>query len=260
MRVFLNGDDPDSTIAIVISHDCDLSQPAESEAVVEVIVGRKIGKVDGNYTFAKNVRRLQLNCSSGPMPSLIEICATEKTSVSKSLLVHHDPDPDVCLTYEELVVLQRWLVARYRRAAFADEFNQRLRATGVEAGLKTITSKFGLYLRAIFFDVDEGNEIERDKENDAYDLVVILLYDTDSDPEVAEAKAEEARLAIEKLFAERCRQGWVWKNIELRSCEVMADRALSFRDAQSFKEWRSEHVSLKANPRQPSLEEQPAAR
>jgi hypothetical protein len=52
----------------------------------------------------------------------------------------------------------------------------------------------------------------------------------------------------------------IWKNIELRSCEVMADRALSFRDAQSFKEWRSEHVSLKASPVQPSLHGDAASR
>jgi len=159
----------------------------------------------------------------------------------------------VRLTYEELVVLQRWLVARYQRSAFADGFNRRLRDTGIETGLKAITSKFGDHLRAIFFDVDAGQEIERSGESDPYELIVTLLYDTDVDPDVAEAQAEQARAAIEALFASKCREGWVWKNIELQSCEVMADQALSFRNAQSFKEWRTEHISLKASPPQPSL-------
>jgi hypothetical protein len=256
----LTGNDSESTVAIVISHDCDLSQPPETEPTIEVIVGRKVGKVDGNYTFAKNTRRLHLECSSGSTPILIDISATAKITIPKNSLLQHEPDLHVRLSYEELVILQRWLVARYQRSAFADEFNRRLRSTGLESGLRAISAKFGKYLRAVFFDVDEGRENERSGDSDTYDLVVTLLYDTDNDPEVAEAKAEEARQAIERLFAEKCRQGWVWKNIELRSCEVMADRALSFRDAQSFKEWRSEHVSLKASPVQPSLHGDAASR
>ena len=245
----LTGEETESTIAIVISHDRDLSQPPDVEPAIEVIIGPKVGKVEGNYTFAKNTRRLHLECSSVLAPIWIDISAIGKITHPKNSLLQHDPDSDARLSYEELVILQRWLVARYQRSAFADEFNRRLRSTGVESGLKAISAKFGKYLRAVFFDVDEGRENERNGDKDAYDLVVTLLYDTDNDPEMAEAKAEEARQAIEKLFSEKCRQGWVWETIELRSCEVMADRALSFRDAQSFKEWRSEHVSLKGPPR-----------
>ena len=209
------------------------------------------------YEFQTSTEQRQSLRSPGQFrlvaPIWIDISAIGKITHPKNSLLQHDPDSDARLSYEELVILQRWLVARYQRSAFADEFNRRLRSTGVESGLKAISAKFGKYLRAVFFDVDEGRENERNGDKDAYDLVVTLLYDTDNDPEMAEAKAEEARQAIEKFFSEKCRQGWVWENIELRSCEVMADRALSFRDAQSFKEWRSEHVSLKARPAQPSL-------
>ncbi|MFH0298069.1 hypothetical protein AAFX91_12665 [Bradyrhizobium sp. 31Argb] len=251
----VNDHDATTAIAIVISHDCDLAHSADTEPMVEIVVGQRLTKSDGNYTFAKNVRKLHLHCSSGSRSSLVEIAATAKISISKAVLANHEPDTETALTYEELVVLQRWLVARYQRSAFANEFNRRLRATGVEDGLRALTTKYGRYLRAIFFDVDEGREVERTDEVDAYDLVVILLYDTDNDPNEAKAKADEARLAIEQLFAGKCRQGWAWNNIELRSCEVMADRALSFRDALSFKEWRAEHVSLKAKPPQPFLHE-----
>jgi hypothetical protein len=168
----LTGDDSESTIAIVISHDCDLSQSPDTEPMIEVIVGRKVGKVDGNYTFAKNTRRLHLECSSGSTLILIDISATAKMAIPKNSLLQYDPDLHVRLSYEELVILQRWLVARYQRSAFADEFNRRLRSTGLESGLKAITAKSGKYLRAVFFDVDEGRENERSGDNDAYDLVV----------------------------------------------------------------------------------------
>ena len=42
---------------VVISHDCDIVQKAAVEPVVEVIVGRKIEKINGNFAHAKSARR-----------------------------------------------------------------------------------------------------------------------------------------------------------------------------------------------------------
>ena len=79
----LVGDNSDSAIAIVISHDCDLAQPPESEPAVEIIVGCKVSKADGNFAFAKNARRLQLNCSAGDVPAIVDLSAGAKTFVSR---------------------------------------------------------------------------------------------------------------------------------------------------------------------------------
>src|ERR1700694_1383286 len=240
-------------VVVVISHDCDLAQSPDVEPSVEVIVGKKIGKPDGNYAHAKNVRRLHLNCSAGDQGTIVELSATEKRLIPKESLLHHGPEPSHGVTPDELTILQRWLAARYYRSAFPDEFNLRLRDTGVEAALRKISTKHGVYLRGIFFDVDGGIEVERDREDDTYTLNVVLVYDTDHDADLAQQRAEEAGLATETAFAEKCRSGWVWKNIELQSCEVMSDHAITFRQSLSLKEWRSEHVSLKAKPQQPSM-------
>ena len=94
--------------------------------------------------------------------------------------------------------------------------------------MRSIIKKFGVYLRAIFFDVDEGAAIERVDASDTYNLNAILLYDTDNDPSEAEGKAVEASDAIKKAFAEKCCKTSVWVNIELQSCEVMSVRRSAF--------------------------------
>jgi hypothetical protein len=55
----LRAEDVGTAIAIVISHDCDLTQTPEAEPLVEVIVGRRVAALDGNFTHAKlqHVRR-----------------------------------------------------------------------------------------------------------------------------------------------------------------------------------------------------------
>ena len=52
-------------IAVVVSHDCDITQTAEIEPNVEVIIGHIIATSDGNCTHAKNPRRLHLPCTGG---------------------------------------------------------------------------------------------------------------------------------------------------------------------------------------------------
>ena len=53
---------PDSTCVVVISHDCDLANDAlHIEPDVEVIVGRRLQKGDGNYFWSKAPRTLHID-------------------------------------------------------------------------------------------------------------------------------------------------------------------------------------------------------
>ena len=97
----INRVDASQTLAIVVSHDCDLAQPTDSEPVVEIIVGRKITTANGNYAFAKSVRTLHLDCTQASTSSIIEIVATDKVSVPKDVLQNYEPDPSILLSYEE---------------------------------------------------------------------------------------------------------------------------------------------------------------
>jgi hypothetical protein len=241
---------PGSIVAIVISHDCDLAQPPESEPFVEVIVGRYLDNIDGNFTHAKSTRFLHLTATAGAEKQIIEIANAAKRNLDKSFLANFVPHPEILLLPEERSVLQRWLAARYHRSAFSDEFNRRLKTSGMEDDLRKILKKNGEHLIAIFFDMDGGAEIERSAPEETYDLSITLVFDSGDDPAVAEAAAQEAADKISAAFRKRCFKSGTWQNIELQSCEIMSDEAITLRQSMLAKTWRLDDISLKGNPQQ----------
>ena len=146
-------------------------------------------------------------------------------------------------------VLQRWLAVRYRRAAFADEFVERLRrTTDIEKRLAKILEPLGKYLIAVFFDVDEGVEKERNGADDVYVLRIDLLYSTDDDPAIAQEVTESAAASITAAFRDRCLDsgnGWKW--IELAGCVPIADQAMTFAQSTQLKQWNMDYLSLRGD-------------
>jgi hypothetical protein len=226
----------ESSVAVVISHDCDLAQLPEVEPLVEVIVSQRIEKPDGNCTHAKNSRRLHLPCTASGAPACLDLCAQAKATVRKDDLADHSPNAGVVIDPKDRTILQRWLAVRYRRAAFPGEFVERLNHTGVAKRLAKILEPLGKYLIAVFFDVDEGVEKERNSAADAYVLRIDLLYDTDEDPAIAQEAAENAAGSITAAFRDRCldpANGWKW--IELSGCEPIADEAMTYAQSTQLK-------------------------
>ena len=246
--------DSESTVVIVISHDCDLAQPPANEPFVEIIVGRYIDNADGNFTHAKSTRTLHLTATAGGEKKTFEVASTAKRNLEKSFLADFLPHPAIRLSPDERSIIQRWLAARYRRSAFADEFNRRLKTSGLEGDLRKILKQCGEHLVAIFFDMDQGAEIERSAPEDTYDLSITLVFDSGNDPEIAEAAAQEAARKFSTAFKNRCFKSGAWQNIELQSCEVMSDEALTFRQSMLAKTWRVDDLSLKSEPQQPMIE------
>jgi hypothetical protein len=55
--------DPTLHAAVVVSHNCDLVQSPDIEPMVEVIVGRRVDRPDGNFTHSKNPRLLHISAA-----------------------------------------------------------------------------------------------------------------------------------------------------------------------------------------------------
>lgn len=246
--------------AIAISHDCDLAQDAKNEPNVEIIVGRLIESAKGNFSHSKNPRCLHLPCTGGPEHAVIELLATAKRSIPKegaNGLAAHAPDQRFHLPPKEKTILQRWLAARYRRAAFPDEFDRRMdQETKLRDALAKIMKQTSTHIRAVFFDVDNGEEHRREGLDDCYALSIFLLYSTQEDPAAAEAAAKTAAKAIEKAFKSKCcPNGREWKWIELLECMPIADSAMTYEQSLAFKPWHADHISLRGDPPHPMLEE-----
>src|SRR5450759_4879601 len=189
----INPDATEKTLVVLISHDCDLAHDIAREQYVEVIVARQIEneKLNGNYTYAKNVRKLHLEFRYQEGIVIAELQATCKTCVPKEQLAGFQPYTDIRLDADGLDILQRWLSARYRRAAFPTEFVDRLQVADLDNIIAKKLKPHGNFIRSILFDVDKGNNIER-QPDDIYSLDIIVLHTTDTDPDQGFAAADNA--------------------------------------------------------------------
>lgn len=249
--------DPPYDIAVVISHDCDVAQLPVTEPMIEVIYGRRIDQAGGNYTHAKNARRLHLPITGGRSAANIDLIATNRALISKDKLAEYQPDISTVPTASERSILQYWLAARYRRSAFPDEFDRRLGDTGIRERLTKILKPSGEHIAAIFFDVDGGEEHIRNGADDTYSLSIYLLYSTAQDPDAAENAAEQVALQVEKLFKEKCynKEKGAWQHIEFLECIPISDQGMSYAQSLSFKRWSAEHISFRSDPHEVMLRE-----
>lgn len=250
----LHLESPNETLVVIVSHDCDLANVQET--YLEVIIGRRIEKPEGNFTHTKNVRKLHIEVKSPEKSVTIELLA-DKSKLIKEALTNYHPRKDLRIAAKNHDILQRWLAVRYRRSAFPDEFNKRFKSLGLDNQLNKILRPHGSYIPAIFFDIDSGDDIERDNPNDPYVLEIIVLHTTDDNYEEAIAAATQVKHQIEIIFNEKLKtiNGIEWQYIELKDCLVISDEALSYRQSTFLKQWRLEHISLKDDPIQPTMEQ-----
>jgi hypothetical protein len=242
---------------LVITHDCDLAAVPDKEPSAEILIGRSIGKL-GSATNAKVARRLELALQSRTGSQAVELLAPNKRTVPKEALFQYSPRKDLWLAPSDRRILQRWLAARYRRAAFPEAFEARLRTKigrrTVVQELESILNDGGEWIRCLLFDVDEGEFCERDGPDDVYQLGITVLYVSASDEPRAYAAASAAAEALEKVFAQAFeRQGGARQYIDLRYCDPISDSVLTVRDRERLSEWRLEHLSLAADPPQPMV-------
>lgn len=246
----------EGAVAVVATHDCDLAQHPDNEPHVEVVVGCITDK-DGNCTHAKNARRLHVEFA-GHAPVWCEFDATAKVAVAKQDLSRFLPRTDARLTPENHAIFQMWLASRYRRSAFADEFERRLtKETKLAERIAKAIKPHGELIAGVFFDVDDGDDIARTGPDDTYKLDITILHAADPDFLVAENAANQAVAAIEKAFKDRLidTEKKVWQHIELRFCEAISESVLTYQEFKRLKRWRLEHISLAADPQHPVLAE-----
>jgi hypothetical protein len=224
--------------------------------MVELVIGRRIEDVDGNYTHAKTARTLHI-IFDGPAPLLAEFIATDKYHVAKEALAEFEPEAGFRLSPENRATLQRWLASRYHRSAFPDEFENRLKGASLAKSLRKALKPHGALISAVLFDVDGGENIKRSGPDDVYVLDITLVHVTEPDFDAADAAANTARQKISAAFEKKLlnKETGEWQQIELRYVDVISEEALSYRHFTLMKRWRLDDLSLGAEPQQPVLAE-----
>lgn len=244
------------TVVVVATHDCDLTQDSSKEPKVEVLVGCKIDTLDGICTNAKDSRKLHIEFS-GEVSLLVEFDASRKFGISKEMLFKFSPLEDIRLTPERFDVYQHWLASRYRRSAFPDEFERRLkRETRLAEKITKALTPHGENIMGIFFDVDEGKDLKKEGADDTYTLDVYILHSSEPDFAAAKSAAQKAADAITDAFKKKLyTPTQTWRFIELRDCIVLSESTLTYQHFKQLKRWRLEHISFASDPHQPMITE-----
>lgn len=247
---------PADTWVVVASHDCDLAQLPASELMVEVVVGRQVARPDGNYTHAKTARTLHISFE-GATPLLVEFVITAKCSIPKEGLAAFQPNASLRLSPQSLATFQRWLAARYQRAAFPDVFEGRLKQYELDKKISKALKPHGELITAVLFDVDEGREVMRQGPDDLYTLDITLLHAVEPDFDKAEAAAQQVAAEIQDAFDAKLKRPNKdqWQEIELRNCDAISEHAITYYQFSVMKRYRLDHLSLGADPQQSVMAE-----
>jgi hypothetical protein len=208
----------------------------------------------GSITHAKEARRLHLgvtNVNSGDL-RFAEFRATDKLQIPKENLAEYSPSSESFLATKELQIMRRWLAARYRRHAFSDEFEQRF--DKVEKKFRDILKHSSTHLRAVLFDLHDPST-DAVNSDGPYVLDIYLVYTSAPNAEESLKIAEMTKEKIEKAFQDKYKASGQWKGIELGSCDVLSDNALTYAQYLDLVEWRAEGLSLRSDPFGPMSEE-----
>lgn len=236
----LKPEDGHSRIVLVVSHDCDIAEDnLDNEPNVEVIIGRIISQADPNLTHAKSPNRLHLDVIRDGGSAVIELRATEKHQLLKSVLAPFEPDPSITLDSRSRETLQAWLSSRYRRAAFPDALNQHLaplRETLQKIGKQNPNAVIGFY---IYFEPD----LELKSLEEPYEVWIVVVFD--HFVQDAEQYAQEATARITTRMEAKFRTNTGWRGVELRGCDACADDEFSLYQAMTFKAFPLEYLSLR---------------
>lgn len=246
---------PDKTLVIVASHDCDLAQVAEREPSVEMIIGCLLDQQDGNFTHAKVPRKLHLSFEA-PGQCVAEFEAIHKMSIPKETLGEFLPDAEISLSPASISTFQFWLGSRYRRSAFPDEFERRLKVEKLDEKISKVLKPHGELISGIFFDVDEGKECDHDGPDDPYSLDIYLLYPDEPDYMASASAAKQSAQTIYNAFADKLyKPTHTWRQIELGACEAVSESVLTYARFKQLRRWRLDYISLANDPQHPVLAE-----
>lgn len=151
---------------VVISQSCDLfNKSLDEEPFADILLGFESAVCAdatkrGNQTYGKNPRALCLELHRGEEGTAIwvEFRPFWIVRVPRNDLLHRCPADSRYLTEAGLRILVRWLSQRYGRAAFPDEFNNRLNKARKK--LKAIHQRISLNVSALYARLHPEAEVE----------------------------------------------------------------------------------------------------
>jgi len=238
----------DATIAMAISHDCDIANDnLDAEPDVEFVLGKIVEKADGNYRFGKNPRVLHISMMQSGDPCVVELVASWKVLILKKDLAEYEPDDQLSIDYKSLKILQSWLAARYRRPSLPDALVDRLKP--VFGFMEKQGKKYAAGILGYWFDVDPRSGDLPPEE--PYELWINIVYTIDF-PE-AEQNAIDLADSVKEKFPDLMAKTEGFGPVELRYCKAFSEQEFTLRDLRETIEYRLEYLSYRMDPEGPTV-------
>jgi hypothetical protein len=234
-------DASDIDLAVAISHDCDIANDnLDAEPAVEFILARIIEREDGNCTYGKNPRTLHLRYEHEGKPIILELVASRKVKIAKTILEAIQPDETYILTSARQV-LQSWLAIRYRRHALPNSLVERLRSVSNYIEKECKKNSEGILSFRIAYD-----PVEELPPDEPYELRLSIVYITDK----TEYKDTAERVAgsLNAKFTELIQKTEEGGRVELRECKAVSEMEFTMQDMRQTEEYCLEHLSNRTDP------------
>jgi len=227
-------------LGIVATHDCDICADIGVEPAIEYIPVVLVATPDGSMTLGKNARRLHIGIVDDQRnKQTVHMDIRARVQMSKDQF-HDDAQLfQFQLASHDQVVFRRWLSARYARSAFANAFERHM--DSVRDRIDRLAKSHGDRIRAMYFDVDDNQLVERPDDGEPYTLSIYVAYPPDTDDAEAKDFAMRLKQILTKAFFEPATEKWV--HIELVSCDALSDDVFPLSLAFSTKPWRVDYRS-----------------
>lgn len=231
----------DAELAVAISHDCDIAnENLDAEPAVEFILTQVIEQEDGNCTLGKNPRTLHLKYEHEGQAVVIELVASKRVVIDKTMLESIEPDQTYELI-ESRQILQSWLAARYRRHALPNSLVDRLGMVFNHMAKEGKKHSAGVLSFRISYDPESELPPE-----EPYELWVNIIYVTDK-PEY-ELLAEKMAQDLQAKFPQLLEKTKSFGRVDLKRCEAVSELEFTLRDMRETEEYRLDYLSYRSNP------------
>lgn len=216
----------DGDSGMVVSHPCEVvSASLERDPSVQLIQLHTVDVVDGNLTFGKNPRRLQMELGT----ERVEVRVGEIFTVDRTILTRMMPEFTIAEPQRRM--LASWLAARYARPAFADEFNRRLEPA--RRGIEKILKVAGKHISGIYV----ATTLEELPAGTPYRVVMAFTMTTD-DFDVPELFAEVSSAGDDVAELVGSADG-----ISLASLKTVSERDINLAHLRIYARWDYESLS-----------------
>jgi hypothetical protein len=227
-------------VFIAITHDCSVIAPSlASEPYLEYLALEEIGEGNGQFTNARNIRKLHIEIEVDGESRWYEASMGNRGFIDRGPLEQSCPDNRFKLSADNLVILKRWLANRYISQTFPDQFNRltgHLVKNSKAPLIKVFNSQVGKACHSIFISLTPDN---RDlAANESYKTVIVLLF--------RDYIAEEIGMDMIDKFEEDVKL--ILEAVErLSPLEVyaMAESDASYSEIAKMSRWQLDYVSLK---------------